>query len=99
MRKIQFIILVSALFLVNFQHIFAQNKAVFLSHSTTWADSIMTTLSEKERIAQLFMVAAYSNKGEDHKQQITNLVQQYKIFCSSLNDYLITWQPTGKFHE
>ena len=79
MRKIQFIILVSALFLVNFQHIFAQNKAVFLSHSTTWADSIMTTLSEKERIAQLFMVAAYSNKGEDHKQQITNLVQQYKI--------------------
>ena len=79
MRKIQFIILVSALLLVNFQHIFAQNKAVFLSHSTTWADSIMTTLSEKERIAQLFMVAAYSNKGEDHKQQITNLVQQYKI--------------------
>ena len=79
MRKIQFIILVSALFLVNFQHIFAQNKAVFLSYSTTWADSIMTTLSEKERIAQLFMVAAYSNKGEDHKQQITNLVQQYKI--------------------
>ncbi|MBC8308401.1 MAG: serine hydrolase [Pelagibacterales bacterium] len=79
MRKIQFIILVSVLFLVNFQHIFAQNKAVFLSHSTTWADSIMTTLSEKERIAQLFMVAAYSNKGEDHKQQITNLVQQYKI--------------------
>ena len=79
MRKIQFIILVSALFLVNFQHIFAQNKAVFLSHSTTWADSIMTTLSEQERIAQLFMVAAYSNKGEDHKQQITNLVQQYKI--------------------
>ena len=79
MRKIQFIILVSALFLVNFQHIFAQNKAVFLSYSTTWADSIMTTLSEQERIAQLFMVAAYSNKGEDHKQQITNLVQQYKI--------------------
>ena len=79
MRKIQLIILVSALFLVNFQHIFAQNKAVFLSYSTTWADSIMTTLSEKERIAQLFMVAAYSNKGEDHKQQITNLVQQYKI--------------------
>ena len=79
MRKIQFIILVSALFLVNFQHIFAQNKAVFLSYSTTWADSIMTTLSEQERIAQLFMVAAYSNKGEDHKQQITNLVQQYKL--------------------
>jgi beta-glucosidase-like glycosyl hydrolase/CubicO group peptidase (beta-lactamase class C family) len=67
------------LFLLNFYHIFAQNKAVFLSNSTIWADSIMTTLSEEERIAQLFMVAAYSNKGKDHKQIITNLVENYKI--------------------
>ena len=39
----------------------------------------MATLSEEERIAQLFMVAAYSNKGEDHKHQITDLVEYYKI--------------------
>ena len=79
MRKIQSIIIFMILFLLNFYHIFAQNKAVFLSNSTIWADSIMTTLSEEERIAQLFMVAAYSNKGKDHKQIITNLVENYKI--------------------
>ena len=57
----------------------AQNKAVFLSDSTLWADSVLATLSEEERIAQLFMVAAYSNKDELHKQQITDLVEHYKI--------------------
>ena len=57
----------------------AQNKAVFLSDSTHWADSVIATLSQDERIAQLFMVAAYSNKDELHKQQITDLVKHYKI--------------------
>ena len=39
----------------------------------------MKTLSEDERIAQLFMVAAYSNKGESHKREITDLVENYRI--------------------
>ncbi|MDC0249256.1 serine hydrolase [Flavobacteriales bacterium] len=57
----------------------AQNKAVFLNDSTWWADSVLTSLSEEERIAQLFMVAAYSNKDDLHKQEITDLVERYKI--------------------
>ncbi len=40
---------------------------------------MLTTLSQEERIAQLFMVAAYSNKGDVHKQHITDLVEHYKI--------------------
>ena len=52
---------------------------MFLNNSTAWADSVLASLSEEERIAQLFMVAAYSNKDELHKQQITDLVEQYKI--------------------
>ena len=79
MKKIEFFILFMFLFLSDSQNIFAQNKAVFLSNSTIWADSIMDSLSEEERIAQLFMVTAYSNKGEEHKQQITDLVEDYKI--------------------
>ena len=79
MRKIQLIILFVIAFLQGSQYIFAQDKTVFLSSSTTWADSIMMTLSEEERIAQLFMVAAYSNKGKGHKQEITDLVENYKI--------------------
>jgi len=75
----KFIILCAIFYLGNSLNVSAQNKAVFLSDSTFWADSILTTLSEEERIAQLFMVAAYSNKGDVHKQQITDLVEHYKI--------------------
>ena len=35
-----------------------------------WVDSIFSTLSEEERIAQLFMVAAYSNKDDKHNSLI-----------------------------
>lgn len=58
---------------------FGQNKAIFLSDSTVWADSILEGLSDQQKIAQLFMVAAYSNKGEQHKKEITNLIEKYKI--------------------
>tara|TARA_B100002052_G_scaffold88663_1_gene81561 strand:- start:25049 stop:27991 length:2943 start_codon:yes stop_codon:yes gene_type:complete len=79
MSRIHIVILFVGFFYGNIQSIFAQNKAIFLSSTTTWADSVMAALSEEERIAQLFMVAAYSNKGEEHKRQITNLVEQYNI--------------------
>ena len=55
------------IFTTIFNSLYAQNKAVFLNNSTAWSDSILETLSEEERIAQLFMVAAYSNKDELHK--------------------------------
>ena len=57
----------------------SQNRAVFLDESTLWADSVLNSMSQQERIAQLFMVAAYSNKDELHKNEIINLVEKYKI--------------------
>lgn len=54
-------------------------KAPFNSIDTPWADSVFTTLSLDEKIGQLFSVAAYSNKGEKHKQEILDLIQKYKI--------------------
>ena len=51
----------------------------FTIQSTPWADSVIKTLSDEEKIAQLFMVAAYSNKGEDHLKELTELVEKYKI--------------------
>ena len=41
-----------------------------------WVDSLMSTLSLRERIGQLFMVAAYSNKDEQHVAQLQRLVEQ-----------------------
>ena len=79
MRKILFLIILTIILVSISNVIHAQNKAVFLNDSTEWADSLMATLSQDERIAQLFMVAAYSNKDEVHKQKITDLVKYYKI--------------------
>ena len=39
----------------------------------------MKTLSPEERIAQLIMVAAYSNRGEEHKAEIIKLINEQKI--------------------
>jgi beta-N-acetylhexosaminidase len=51
----------------------------FFSENTHWADSVFKTLSPDERIAQLFMVAAYSNKDKTHVNEIKKLVSEYKI--------------------
>lgn len=45
----------------------------------TWEDSLMKTMSLDEKIGQLFMVAAYSNKDDSHTQYIENLIKQYHI--------------------
>ena len=52
----------------------------FLKYQNSkWVDSIMNTLSPDERIAQLIMVAAYSNRGDEHKQEILELIKEQKI--------------------
>ncbi len=51
----------------------------FLAVDHSWADSVFDTLTEDERIAQLFMVAAYSNKGSEHQKYISNLVSTYNL--------------------
>ena len=55
------------------------NTPPFLESSTAWADSVFKTLTPDERISQLFMVAAYSNKGADHVKRIEELVVNNKI--------------------
>ncbi|WP_070138320.1 glycoside hydrolase family 3 N-terminal domain-containing protein [Crocinitomix algicola] len=54
-------------------------KPDFLSVDGTWADSVFHSLSPEERIAQLFMVAAYSSKDQNHVESIKTLVKDYKI--------------------
>ncbi len=49
------------------------------SADEAWVDSVMNTLSIEEQIGQLIMVAAYSNKGESHVKEITDLVKSQKI--------------------
>ena len=44
-----------------------------------WADQVYQRMSEEERIGQLFMVAAYSNKGPRHVADLELLVRDYHI--------------------
>ena len=46
---------------------------------SVWVDSIMKTLTPDERIAQMLMVAAYSNRGTEHKEEILKLIKEQKI--------------------
>ncbi|NVJ46295.1 MAG: serine hydrolase [Cytophagia bacterium] len=44
-----------------------------------WADSVFNALTPQERLGQLFMVAAYSNRDQKHVDEIKELIQQYNI--------------------
>lgn len=49
------------------------------SDEKKWVDSIYNSLSFEEKLGQLFMVAAYSNKDTVHFNAIDKLVKKYKI--------------------
>jgi beta-N-acetylhexosaminidase len=45
----------------------------------SWADSVFDAMSLDERIGQLMMVAAYSNRDKKHKDEITRLITENHI--------------------
>lgn len=51
----------------------------FLANEALWADSVLSTLSLDERIAQLMMVAAYSNKDAKHEAETEALIRERNI--------------------
>ncbi|MBN1251837.1 MAG: serine hydrolase [Bacteroidales bacterium] len=51
----------------------------FIKYKNKWVDSVFQSLSLDDKIAQLIMVAAYSNKGDEHKKNIENLIQKHNI--------------------
>ena len=80
MKKIIFTIFSLFVFIsVSFVTKTIKQDPPFYSSNTRWADSVFKTLSPDERIAQLFMVAAYSNKDKAHVKEVKDLVDKYKI--------------------
>lgn len=78
-RKITFII-----FSIISIQIFAQyspknNSKKLNENAEKYADSVYQKLSLDEKIGQLYIVALYTNKGENHISQIRNLVEKEKI--------------------
>ncbi|MCP4520495.1 MAG: serine hydrolase [Cytophagales bacterium] len=62
---------------------FAQNNLNFPRYERTdadkWVDSVFYTMTPEERLGQLFMVAAYSNRTEKHYKEIDSLIKKYNI--------------------
>jgi hypothetical protein len=60
----------------------AQRKSIpppYLSIEDNWIDQHMSEMSLREKIGQLFMVAAYSNKGKRHAEQLKKQIEDYNI--------------------
>ncbi len=44
-----------------------------------WVDSVFQALTPAERIGQLFMIRAHSDKGPDYEQKVAELIQKYGV--------------------
>ncbi len=44
-----------------------------------WVENILNNLTLKEKIGQLFMIQAYSNKDENHTKEINKAIKKYHI--------------------
>ena len=49
------------------------------SVESAWVDSVFKSLSDEERIAQLFMVAVYPDRDENHYKEVEWLIKKYHI--------------------
>ncbi len=75
MLKTGYILLISFFFSTSI----VNGQVVDTAKANQWVDSVMNTLQPDERIAQLFTVAAFSNKDSLHVKEIAKLVKDYKI--------------------
>lgn len=68
------------IFYLSVQWLIAQQpKAVFWYEDQRWADSVLKSMTLEQKIGQLYMVAAYSNRDEKHLRELKNLVEKYHI--------------------
>ncbi|OKL38428.1 glycoside hydrolase family 3 protein [Pontibacter flavimaris] len=47
--------------------------------SSYWVDSVFNTLTPEERIAQLIIIEAFSNKGAKYEADVMRLIKEYKV--------------------
>ena len=77
MKKIIFLIAVISAFQINAQvDPFKTKDSVA---QVKWVDSLMTKMNLDQKIGQLFMVAAFSNKDKKHTDFIENLITKHHL--------------------
>lgn len=55
------------------------NQIFDQNNKSNWVDSVMSNMTLEQKVGQLFMVAAFSNKDQKHIDEIDLLVTQYGI--------------------
>ena len=78
MVKITMLLCIAFLFLggVNKQPDIFETETLF---PTSWADSVLKTLSLEEKIAQLIMIRAHSDKNAGYNDSLVQQVKQYQV--------------------
>ncbi|MCH7512409.1 MAG: serine hydrolase [Bacteroidetes bacterium] len=81
-QKIKTILILTGLgFILNFSEVHGQDisdiQATFKAENR--ADSLLKTMTLREQIGQLFMVAAYSNRDSAHIREIETLIKEYHV--------------------
>ncbi len=56
-----------------------QLEVASINYKQQWVDSVYNSLSLNEKVGQLFMVAAYSNRDSVHINAMQKLIKNYKI--------------------
>lgn len=72
-----------ALALATFQlYVYSSTAQSFVKEDPireAWVDSLYNTMSEDERLGQLFMIRAHSDKGPDHIADVEEQIKKYKV--------------------
>lgn len=55
------------------------NRPQYLKINGPWVDSVLQKMTIEEKVGQLFMIAAYSNKDLGHENAIEQLIKKYHI--------------------
>ncbi|HET8860665.1 glycoside hydrolase family 3 N-terminal domain-containing protein [Marivirga sp.] len=66
---------------LSFLLIFSITSSLFSQQNEypQWVEKTYKEMSQNEKIGQLFMVAAYSNKGQEHTKNLSLLIENYHI--------------------
>ncbi|HYW94641.1 MAG TPA: glycoside hydrolase family 3 N-terminal domain-containing protein, partial [Bacteroidales bacterium] len=54
-------------------------KPRFFKSDSSWVDSVLGSLTLDQKIAQLLMIPAYSNRGEEHIEEVEHLISKYDV--------------------
>jgi beta-glucosidase-like glycosyl hydrolase len=60
---------------VVFSQAFLQTSA----KANAWVDSVFNTLTPQQKVAQLMIIRAHSNLGQEHINQVTELIAKYNV--------------------